>query len=1218
MNRVSKPDPTLDTMDTKHMWTDGGGDGAKLEHSFNEEEDNSSVAQRSTSGDSSHNREHHHGTPNSIMIASKETRALRSIKCIVVVVLLGITALLATGVFFHTSSSEEEQFEEQFAEYANKILEDIGDTMRDTLQALDLLSSEVASSAQQQQLLLPQGQNHQWPRVTVPTFGLLAAKTISLSKIKVLVMCVIITAKTRNEWQNYTAQVGRSWVDETVDILETDSNYYGPINREYFVNNKIHGDGGKDLSDETQLMFPSWQAYPVVPKWPPYNYDYLALAYTKAHRRMIDSSQVVITEPYMLPDPDNEEEVGEANSWAEWYAERISPDEVPLEPASEIYFPIFNSTNTIQVDTTKSKPVAGFAASFYWRDMFRSIIPNGAQDMVVVTSNPCAPSFTYQIAGPNVIYLGRGDHHDSKFDGMAVAQSITALESFNIQNSTYSGPRYDTNYCPNTFTIYPTTDMEDRFLSSDPTLFTVGAVLICAMTSLTFLLYDVFVERRQRAVLDTAKRSNAVVSSLFPEDIRDRLYNEADATANGNQKGGASSVAVGASHSDGTMKRSQAMSDRASIPGGKPIAELYTATTIMFGDIVGFTSWSASREPAAVFTLLETIYSVFDSNARRRGVFKVETIGDCYVAVCGLPQPRDNHALVMVRFAAECRRCMHELTKELVASLGPGTADLKMRFGLNSGPTTAGVLRGDRSRFQLFGDTVNTAARMESLGMPDRIHVSPKTADLIVAAGKHGWITPREDVIAVKGKGEVQTFWVEIGNKDYFSSGATVKAGGGVATLSETSSSATDEDDKAEAAQGKQQRGHSSRIDRLVHWNVDMLEGMLKRVIAHNRTNGNAAGIAQPSATPPPDTSATEMHRPRQELDAPIKFDTSTNASAMDVDISTLPPLPQATRKELQDLVSNVAYLHNSANPFHNFEHATHVVMATRKIFSRMQQLNTNQSNESSSQRIVQLIKSDPIVQFAATFASLVHDLDHPGVPNHVLIKERSRLASMYGNESVAEQNSIVNGWELLMSEPFENLRKCLFGSFDSDGEDKSNKKTKQEERMELFRSIMVHTVMATDIFDKDLKASRDDRWNKYRFDDGVVLPSSDASDDAENLRCAATSIMEHMIQASDVAHTMEHWTIFEKWNHQLFLELRQMHRCGRSDQDPADGWYQGEMWFFDSYVVPLARKMKASGIFDEAWCNESLQYAQTNRDTWEAKGRDIVRSWIQEGHDDA
>jgi class 3 adenylate cyclase len=89
------------------------------------------------------------------------------------------------------------------------------------------------------------------------------------------------------------------------------------------------------------------------------------------------------------------------------------------------------------------------------------------------------------------------------------------------------------------------------------------------------------------------------------------------------------------------------------------------------------------------------------------GIFKVETIGDCYVAVCGLPESNKHHAMKMAKFASSCLGEMTNIINRLERSLGPGTADLALRVGLHSGPTIAGVLRGEKARFQLFGDTVS-------------------------------------------------------------------------------------------------------------------------------------------------------------------------------------------------------------------------------------------------------------------------------------------------------------------------------------------------------------------------------------------------------------------------------------------------------------------------------------------------------------------------------
>lgn len=118
----------------------------------------------------------------------------------------------------------------------------------------------------------------------------------------------------------------------------------------------------------------------------------------------------------------------------------------------------------------------------------------------------------------------------------------------------------------------------------------------------------------------------------------------------------------------------------------------------------------------------------------------------------------------MVKFAQDCLHRMQQvIADDLADRLGPDTRDLKMRVGLHSGPTTAGVLRGIKGRFQLFGDTVNMASRMESTGMPGRIQVSEDTAEELTQKGKARWLVANDELVSVKGKGDVLTYFVSFG-----------------------------------------------------------------------------------------------------------------------------------------------------------------------------------------------------------------------------------------------------------------------------------------------------------------------------------------------------------------------------------------------------------------------------------------------------------------------
>jgi hypothetical protein len=177
-----------------------------------------------------------------------------------------------------------------------------------------------------------------------------------------------------------------------------------------------------------------------------------------------------------------------------------------------------------------------------------------------------------------------------------------------------------------------------------------------------------------------------------------------------------------------------------------------------------------------------------------------------------------------------------------------------------------------------------------------------------------------------------------------------------------------------------------------------------------------------------------------------------------------------------------------------------------------------------------------------------------------------------------------------------------------------------QEEEVR-FRQLVVNAVMATDIMDKDLKKLRDDRWMKA-FDserEGIIsldraLSDSDsslndkASKDVVNRK--ATIVIEHLIQASDVAHTMQHWHIYRKWNERLFREMHKAYVDGRADKDPADFWYQGEIGFFDFYIIPLAKKLSDCGVFGVS-SDEYLNYAIMNRNEWEKKGKGIVEEML-------
>jgi class 3 adenylate cyclase len=177
------------------------------------------------------------------------------------------------------------------------------------------------------------------------------------------------------------------------------------------------------------------------------------------------------------------------------------------------------------------------------------------------------------------------------------------------------------------------------------------------------------------------------------------------------------------------------------------IADSFTEATIMFADIVGFTSLSARLSATEIVNLLNQIFSTFDQLAERHGLEKIKTIGDAYMVVGGLPTPRPDHAELVAEMALDMQQEIAKFSREFDESVS-------IRIGINTGPVVAGVIGLKKFIYDLWGDAVNTASRMESHGMPNCIQVSQTTYDLL----QDKYLFEERGVIEVKGKGEMFTY----------------------------------------------------------------------------------------------------------------------------------------------------------------------------------------------------------------------------------------------------------------------------------------------------------------------------------------------------------------------------------------------------------------------------------------------------------------------------
>lgn len=220
--------------------------------------------------------------------------------------------------------------------------------------------------------------------------------------------------------------------------------------------------------------------------------------------------------------------------------------------------------------------------------------------------NQCGSSFTFRIDGPNVTFIGPGDLHDPHYDHLAISVNATEIRT--------------PEQCRYVMNLYPSQDFEDQYRTNRPATFTIGAIMIFAVTALFFIFYDCLVRKRQKVVVASANRTGALVNSMYPQNVRERLLMEDTLATNTEKKMFA--FPMEGSHRQPTNPTV----DEASVLvyNTKPIADYYPEGSLMVADLVGFSAWSSEREPAQVFTLLETLYTGFDRLGKRRRIFKVE------------------------------------------------------------------------------------------------------------------------------------------------------------------------------------------------------------------------------------------------------------------------------------------------------------------------------------------------------------------------------------------------------------------------------------------------------------------------------------------------------------------------------------------------------------------------------------------------------------------
>ena len=466
------------------------------------------------------------------MFAKRETRYVLRLRILVFLALLFAALGVSLTVYFVTSNAEYEQFEVGYEGYSQKLIESFDDILAVRIGAIANLACTFTEFARDRNLT--------WPFVTMSDYHQRAGSARALSNSLFVHLYPIVTNETRTAWEEYSVKekgwldVGRAYQKKLYPDLNLrrelqkkestfqylgDNSSTGPS----LIANTIWTFGGEDFTpirdDSPGPYLPAWQESPI-PSFPSdlANFNMLTMPEDfKYMVRAVTTGQIAIGHFSTQP-PGGNDNPNPITAFFAFLMSVVAGKVVEYEGDPVTYFsvPVFN---TLEDD---KKVVALISASFHWASYLKRLLPPNSPPMTVVLENSCNGPFTYTVQGSNVDFVGKGNLHASSMS-YSFRQSTLNISSEVRSNAGISYQLYKGD-CTISMMVYSTAEMYNFYNTSLPVLVTVIIILIFVFTAVMFLVYDRLVERRQRIVLNTAVKSSQIVSSLFPKQIRDRLF----------------------------------------------------------------------------------------------------------------------------------------------------------------------------------------------------------------------------------------------------------------------------------------------------------------------------------------------------------------------------------------------------------------------------------------------------------------------------------------------------------------------------------------------------------------------------------------------------------------------------------------------------------------------------------------------------------------------
>lgn len=497
------------------------------------------------------------------LMARREMEAHSTLRSAVVATMLAFSLLISVGIFSFALAGERNSFDLAYTETVSLLSSTLVDRFHHQVKSVQGLALDLQSYAT--------NTNGQWPEVTMEDFR----DHVEITQFFFDFKCLFVTpiVNDAEKWDEYTKNKLGRWKNK---------NAFGDVERKTPArvqketsNVEMFNINGSRSSGRGPFA-PLWQSSNSsrTDRW--VNLDVLSVPIIRdGILAAISSSEVSLSRIINVEDA----------STLKNPAYRRFVQDISEQPVSNTSSPV--SILHVPVTNDQDETVAVVSVFFEIRSLFQNLLPLGRDVVDCVVQSMVGQIVSYKVDGQRVDFIGHGDLHAPQHRNLNKTRSLSLDTEENVS------PTY-------TVTIYPSTEMYGQFINGSPILLSGFAVLIFFVTGVVFYFYDSIVKQRQKFILDQAIRSNAILSSLFPENVRGRLFGREEGSTGGGTRSGASvnsnplRIDTNSFTVDPTKMRLKSfLSDvEQNTSSSKPIADLFPNCTVLFADISGFTAVS--------------------------------------------------------------------------------------------------------------------------------------------------------------------------------------------------------------------------------------------------------------------------------------------------------------------------------------------------------------------------------------------------------------------------------------------------------------------------------------------------------------------------------------------------------------------------------------------------------------------------------------------------